>query len=812
MLFNRHVSLIALGAALFSGAAYAQQSLPTIEVGGAPLRSTTPRVRPSPAPAASPGRAAPTTSAPAAAAGPATGEGSGGAPAQISPVVIQYAVPAATYTLSSKELQQTRGFELTNNLFRQTPGVSVNDVAGNPLQPQVDFRGFVASPIAGTPQGLAVYQNGVRINEAWGDNVYWDMIPNIAIDRTTVVTGNPLFGLNAIGGAVVLDMKNGFTYQGFEIDGRGGSRGRRQGVAQFGVQSGDYAAYLALEALGDNGYRYFSGGQVKRLYGDVGYRGDRAEIHANVTLAGNKINGTGPTAVEDVARNPWSVYTTPQAQKNTLSMFDLNGNVQASPTWKILGDMHYRAFDQARTDGNATDFSCAPGDQFCVNGDGDPTSIPNFFNGRAPLGALDRTWTHSRTIGGTVQATNDDIYFGFHNKITFGASLDQGWTYFVASEELGVMQPNLVVQGINYYVNEPGSDIAPVNVNAANSYLGVYALDTLDVTDRLKITAGARFNRAGISLYDLRGTALNGADVFTRINPVAGATYEVLPATFAYGSYSEANRAPTPLELGCADSARPCLIDNFLVADPPLKQVESNTTEFGMRGTVEIPKALPAVSAYFPGALTWSGGVYRTNLFNDIMSVPSSIAGRGYFTNAGSTRREGAEVALRYGDERLSAFINYTLTIATFRSTIILGSPNSPLAQAFGIGSIMVTPGAYMTSVSPHRFKAGADYAVTPEWKVGGDLQYNAGVYMRGDEINWGGRLPSYTMLNLRTSYQLTPNIQLYGLFENVTNTRAQSFGTWFDTTNISFLTYTNPRMVSLGPPTGIYGGVKITY
>ena len=363
MTLARHVSLIALCAALLSEAAHAQQSLPTIEVGGAPLRSTTPRVRP--APSAGPSRAAPTIAAPAAAAGPATAAGSGAGPAQMSPVVVQYAVPAATYTLSSKELQQTRGFELTNNLFRQTPGVSINDVAGNPLQPEVDFRGFVASPIAGTPQGLAVYQNGIRINEAWGDNVYWDMIPNIAIDRTTVVTGNPLFGLNAIGGAVVLDMKNGFTYQGLEIDGRGGSRGRRQGVGQFGVQSGNYAAYLAMEALGDNGYRYFSGGQVKRLYGDVGYRGDSGEIHANVTLAGNKINGTGPTAVEDVARNPWAVYTTPQAQKNTLSMFDLNGNVQATPTWKLFGDMHYRAFDQARVDGNTTEFECEEGEEFC---------------------------------------------------------------------------------------------------------------------------------------------------------------------------------------------------------------------------------------------------------------------------------------------------------------------------------------------------------------------------------------------------------------------------------------------------------------
>ena len=151
-------------------------------------------------------------------------------PALPASPIVRYAVPAATYTITGNELQNTRAFNLTDNLVRQAPGVIVNDVAGGPFLPEVDFRGFVASPIAGTPQGLAVYQNGIRINEAWGDNVYWDMIPSVAIDRFTLVTGNPLFGLNAIGGAVTLDMKNGFTWQGFELDGRFGSRGRRQGI------------------------------------------------------------------------------------------------------------------------------------------------------------------------------------------------------------------------------------------------------------------------------------------------------------------------------------------------------------------------------------------------------------------------------------------------------------------------------------------------------------------------------------------------------------------------------------------------------
>ena len=129
---------------------------------------------------------------------------------------------------------------------------------GNPFQPDVQFRGFVASPVAGTPQGLAVYQNGVRINEAFGDTVNWDLIPTAAIRSVTVVTNNPAFGLNALGGAVNVRMKDGFNYQGAEINTMGGSFGRIQSSAQWGKQIDNFSVYGALEGLHDNGFRNFS--------------------------------------------------------------------------------------------------------------------------------------------------------------------------------------------------------------------------------------------------------------------------------------------------------------------------------------------------------------------------------------------------------------------------------------------------------------------------------------------------------------------------------------------------------------------------
>ena len=107
-------------------------------------------------------------------------------------------------------------------MIRALPGVSRGDQTGNPFQPDIDYRGFTASPVPGTPQGLAVYQNGARINETFGDTVNWDLIPEMAVNRLTLTPNNPVYGLNALGGAISIEMKNGFNYQGAQAELRGG--------------------------------------------------------------------------------------------------------------------------------------------------------------------------------------------------------------------------------------------------------------------------------------------------------------------------------------------------------------------------------------------------------------------------------------------------------------------------------------------------------------------------------------------------------------------------------------------------------------
>ena len=124
-------------------------------------------------------------------------------------------VPANVQRAVAEQLQQSQSLDLTEFLNRQFSSISINHAQNNPLQPDFNFRGFTASPLLGLPQGLSVYQNGVRINDPFGDTINWDLIPLSAIESVQMLAGTqPVFGLNTLGGALSLQMKNGFTYEG----------------------------------------------------------------------------------------------------------------------------------------------------------------------------------------------------------------------------------------------------------------------------------------------------------------------------------------------------------------------------------------------------------------------------------------------------------------------------------------------------------------------------------------------------------------------------------------------------------------------
>jgi iron complex outermembrane recepter protein len=755
-----------------------------------------------------------------------------------------YKIPSTVESVTASDLTIDQASNnLVTTLARRTPGINISDSQGNNNRVDVTYRGFTASPVQGVPQGLAVYQNGVRINEAFGDIVNFDLIPPQAIQRIDVVTGNPVFGLNALGGAVNIQMKNGFTWQGTEIAAWGGSDARTAGYLQYGKVSGPWSVYFTGDGLNDRGWRYESPSTIGRLYGDLGYRSQDAEFHLIGLAARSFYGAAAATPVDFTHRDPRAIFTYPQTTTTEVGTLQLTGRVDISPTWDLAGNAYFRRFSQTYVDGNDGNFEqCSSQSSFrgflCFEDDGFSRSagqsqlafrnqflilgqqnqrIP--YRANVPYGTLDVTNTEATGFGGSLQASNRDRVFGLPNTFVVGGSIDTANYSFKSSSTLGVINPNLSITtdpNNPYYGNIPGLGtpqlrtagalgIAPSSVNGSNLYMGLYTLDTLDVTDRLSLTAGARLNFARIASEDLTGFSpdVTGTHYYNKINPVAGLTYRFFDALNLYGSYSESNRAPTPLELACANPDRPCLLPNSLVADPPLKQVTGRTYEVGFRG--QLP------NTYDGGIITYKIGAFRTDLANDILSLatPGNTA-RAYFVNVPSTQRQGIEVGGEYTADYLRVYANYALVDATFQFNGTLSSPNNPLADD---GAIQVRKGNVVPLVPAHQIKAGFDYFITPDWQLGLYLQAFSSSYFRGDESNLNRKLPAYYTLNLQTKYQVTKNLEVFGLITNLTNNRYATFGTFAEPGPVAGnLRISDPRTTTLAQPFSIYAGIRYAF
>jgi outer membrane receptor protein involved in Fe transport len=273
----------------------------------------------------------------------------------------------------------------------------------------------------------------------------------------------------------------------------------------------------------------------------------------------------------------------------------------------------------------------------------------------------------------------------------------------------------------------------------------------------------------------------------------------------AYAGYSEANRAPTPLELGCADPARPCLIAAFLVSDPPLKQVVSHTVEAGLRGSRELNI----------GTLSWKLGGFRAKNTDDILAIPNpALQGFGYFQNVGSTRRQGIEAEVTLKSNALQLYAGYVLVDARFLDALQVGS-NSPFADVNG--NVQILPGNRIPAIPRNRIKAGIDYAFTDAFKVGGDALLVSSQYFVGDESNQAQRLPGYAVFNLHASYQINKSFQVYAKADNIFDNRYATYGRFFDTSAVPNFAnggapFTDPRSVSPARPRSFYAGLKVTF
>lgn len=719
-------------------------------------------------------------------------------------------LPAQTSVLNSGDVARDGTPNALRALNEQVGGVNLDSASGNPDQPTLLYHGFEVSPLQGTPQGLAVYVNGARFNDSFGDTVNWDLIPSLAVDKIDLEGPNPVFGLNALGGSLSVRLKNGFTYHGGEAALYGGSFGQAVGEQQYGKQLDRVSAYAAVTARHQDGWRDLQSSDIQSFYGDLGWRGDRSELHLALSLANSVLNGPGTSPVELLAVNPAAQFTAPNLVANRFLATNLQGNFEVSDTSSVQALAYCRYLLQRVVNGNAANDAPAGGESGLLvssNG-GFSTSrggalIPDFLNG-GPYSELDTQTTNTNSYGASVQVTNTGDVIGFKNHLVGGLSFDGAQTEFSAIASLGGLVPlDRVFVGPGVTIDEPGIN-TPVRLAISSAYYGAFFSDTMNLTERFAVTTSGRFNAAQVDLSDQGGGSLTGRHNYNRFNPAAGATYQVASWLTAYAGYSESNRAPTPAELSCAGPSDSCSLANFFTGDPNLKQVVTHSIEAGLRGTVRPAEGV---------RLTYNLGLFHTASDDDIAFVNSVSLGRAFFQNIGRTRRQGVDAGVQLRTPTWLAYVKYSYTEATDRSGFVESAGNNP--QADSDGNLTIKPGDRLPGVPAIQLKFGANYKVTDKWTVGATSMYQSGQYLFGDQANLTPRLPGFVTLNLNSQYQLTPNIQLFGLVENATNAKYYTYGTFSPTSSV-FLAQvpnaTNPRSYSPAAPIASFGGVRVTF
>ncbi|MBV6786779.1 TonB-dependent receptor [Xanthomonas campestris pv. uppalii] len=609
-------------------------------------------------------------------------------------------LPYMVQSASNAELSRGRSNNLSDLLQRRFIGVDGNDVQGSAFQNDLTFHGFRASALPGASQGVSVYLDGVRFNEPFADIVSWDMLPEAAISAVTLMPGsNPLFGPNTLGGAVVLSTASGLTAPGLQGEASIGSGARKRLDASYGVAGADgWHGFVALTGFDENGWRAASEGRLGTVFGKVGKQGEQTDWSLSLLHGRSRLIGNGllpDTRYTDEGPEPGlyradrrSVYTSPDLtrNRNTLLSVQLDHRFDADTALHALAyskmgrrdsvnghiGQDYEEFVEECASGYATDGSALDADCDVARTDADTLHT----------GALNTTQMRQHAQG---IALNLSMQWGAH-ALTAGATFDRGHVRYRQFARDGWVQPDRSV------VADPATDRAFFSgVRGSTQTLGVFLADTWALDDATHLTAAVRWNHVVVD--NVLSTADDGDRprerfVYAKANPSLGLTRRLASAVTLYGSVAQNSRAPTAIELGCADPTQPCRLPTGLQADPRLEQIISRTYELGARWTPSADRNATL-------------SVYRADNRDDILFLRAPDTQLGYFDNVGRTRYQGVDAALhlRSGDWQWSA--GYSYLDATYRSDGQLLS---------GERVIALRPGLRIAALPRHNLKLGMEW------------------------------------------------------------------------------------------------------
>ncbi len=718
-------------------------------------------------------------------------------------------IPGHIQSVSSAQLQDAQSTSLADYMNRYLGSIHINEAQNNPLQPDVYYRGFVASPLLGLPQGLSVYVNGVRFNEPFGDSVNWDLIPQGAIDSMSLMPGsNPLFGLNTLGGAISLKTKTGFSAPGHQLEVYGGSWERHSEELTSGWNNGTWGYFIDLHHFEEQGWRDFSPTEANQVFGSLSWRGDRGSLDLTIAANDNNLKGNGAVPIQLHELQRKAIFTHPDQTITRLFFSELSGDFDISETLQLSGNAYFRQNRIKSFNGDDSDFDvCDPDNGFLCDAE---NVIVEDIKGDQVLaddsveGASNNTsQTHMRSTGGTLQSMFSDDIFGYENSFIFGAAYDYADVHFESDTELALLTDSRGTIGSGILVKE-----ARVRLNTITETYGLYFSDSFSVTDTLTVTFAGRYNHTRISL---RNQYINGEDKlsgdhsFDRFNPSAGFSYQVMDNLGMYGSYSESARVPTPMELSCADENDPCKLPNAFVADPPLAQVVAKTWEGGFRGNMD--------ELMGDGNLNWNAGFFHTTNHNDIIfNRGGDSISEGFFSNIGQTLRYGVEAGLSMSVPQLFSDIddwhfstNYTYLNARFLDRFTIQHPLNTNQAA------TVERGDRIPGIPEHIYKASLGVDLWQRWSIAIDALYSGDQFYRGDEANLTDPLGGYWVFNARTELKINGNVTFFAKLDNIFDRDYKTFGVYGVADEVLGSAFDDGRFVSPAAPRAGWVGIRLS-
>ena len=703
-------------------------------------------------------------------------------------------LPYASQTVRRNALDQAQGDNMTDFLARRLPGMQVNDIQGSPFQADLTYRGYRASGLLGASQGLSVYLDGVRINEPFGDVINWDMVPEFALQSLTVLPGaNPSFGLNTLGGAIVLETVDGRSAEGQRAELGFGSHGRKRAEVGLGQRHADgWHSYVGGTVFDENGWRDHSPGKqalvlarIGRSQGgtdwSVGVLGGRATLVGNGLLPSVTIDD-GEATPDLYAGSRSAVFSHPDRTKNRLAQATFNFSQQLAASSRLQALVYAR---NSRRD--------------TVNGDGAEDFDPTEPDENA---SLNTTATRQSAWGAALSLAQRS---GAH-QWQVGATVDASRVRYRQLEQEGSFD---ATRGV--LAGDEGAELS-ASVTGKSLHLGLYATDTWQLAAGTHLTGTLRGNRSRVSNTltsvddDTGDLELKPKESFTytSLNPAIGLTQQVGGGLALFANLARNTRVPTVIELGCADPDEPCRLPAGLQSDPYLKQVRATSLEAGLRWRPAPGQRLELA-------------VFRTDNRDDIVfGSVSATSQLGYFQNFKRTRHQGLDASwqAQFGPVAVSAAYSHLQATYQADGTLRMGERN-----------VTVTPGTHMAGLPRHSGKLGADWALGRGLSVGADVQI---VSSRGVQGNEDGRLeddepdihrlsiPGHGLLHLRLQWQATPALSVVARVQNALDRRYETYGALAETVFDAQGNFTGNEeeavFVAPGAPRSLWLGLRLKF